>query len=128
LLVHLSPGDPAAILAGDNATVEDVQRIRDSLGLDKPLVEQFFSWGWGVLQGDLGISTSTKVPVLSLIYQRMGPTVSIAFFTIVLAVLLAIPLGVTAAWWAGSVADRLIMLMSVLGFSIPVFLIGYGLV
>lgn len=128
LLVHLSPGDPAAILAGDNATVEDVQKIRASMGLDKPLLEQFFSWSWGVIHGDLGISTSTRVPVSSLIYQRMGPTVSIAVFTIAFAVLLAIPLGVIAAWKAGSITDRLIMLGSVLGFSVPVFLIGYGLV
>lgn len=128
LLVHLSPGDPAAILAGDNATVEDVQRIRASLGLDKPLTQQFFDWSLAILHGDLGISTSTKVPVSTLIYQRMGPTLSIAFFTIVFAVLLAIPLGVIAAWKAGSVTDRLIMFGSVLGFSVPVFLIGYGLV
>lgn len=128
LLANLSPGDPAAVLAGDNATVEDVQKIREAMGLDKPLIEQFFGWGWGVLQGDLGVSTSTKVPVSTLIYQRMGPTVSIAFFTILLAVVLAVPLGVVAAWKAGSIIDRLIMLGSVLAFSIPVFLIGYGLV
>lgn len=128
LLAHLSPGDPAAVLAGDNATVEDVQKIRESMGLDKPLVEQFFSWSWGVLQGDLGISSSTKVPVSTLIHQRMGPTLSIAFFTIVLAVVMAVPLGVIAAWKAGTVTDRLIMLASVMAFSIPVFLIGYGLV
>lgn len=128
LLVHLSPGDPAAILAGDNATVEDVQRIRASLGLDKPLAKQFFDWSLAILHGDLGVSTSTKVPVSTLIYQRMGPTLSIAFFTILFAVLLAIPLGVIAAWKAGSMTDRLIMFGSVLGFSVPVFLIGYGLV
>jgi peptide/nickel transport system permease protein len=128
LLANLSPGDPAAVLAGDNATVEDVQKIRESMGLDKPLLEQFFGWSWGVIQGDLGISTSTKVPVSTLIYQRMGPTISIAFFTILLAVVLALPLGIVAAWKAGSVTDRLIMLGSVLAFSIPVFLIGYGLV
>lgn len=128
LLAHLSPGDPAAVLAGDNATVEDVQKIRESMGLDRPLVEQFFSWGWGVLQGDLGVSSSTKVPVSTLIAQRMGPTLSIAFFTIVLAVAMAVPLGVVAAWKAGTVTDRLIMLGSVIAFSVPVFLIGYGLV
>lgn len=128
LLAHLSPGDPAAVLAGDNATVEDVQKIRESMGLDKPLVEQFFSWSWSVFQGDLGISSSTKVPVSTLIHQRMGPTLSIAFFTIVLAVVMAVPLGVIAAWKAGTVTDRLIMLGSVMAFSIPVFLIGYGLV
>ncbi|MBO9355406.1 ABC transporter permease subunit [Bordetella petrii] len=127
LLAHMSPGDPAAVLAGDNATVEDVEKIRASMGLDKPLIEQFLIWGGNVLQGDLGMSTSTNVPVLKLIHQRMGPTLSIALFTILLAVLLAVPLGIVAAWKAGSLTDRLIMLGSVLAFSIPVFLIGYGL-
>jgi len=127
LLAHMSQGDPAAVLAGDNATVEDVEKIRASMGLDKPLIEQFLVWGGNVLQGDLGISTSTNLPVLTLIHQRMGPTLSIALFTILLAVLLAVPLGTVAAWRAGSLTDRLIMLGSVLAFSVPVFLIGYGL-
>ncbi len=128
LLVHLTPGDPAAIIAGDNATVEDVARIRAAMGLDRPLLEQFLGWSWQVLRGDLGISTSSNIPVSTLIAQRMGPSLSIAFFTICFAVLLAIPLGIMAAWKAGSATDRCIMLGSVLGFSIPVFLIGYGLV
>lgn len=128
LLVHMSPGDPAAVMAGENATVEDVERIRAAMGLDRPLLEQFFSWSWHVLQGDLGVSISTRVPVSTLIYQRMGPTISIAIFTIIFAVVLAIPLGVIAAWKAGTFTDRLIMLVSVLAFSVPVFLIGYGFV
>ena len=128
MLVHLTPGDPAAVLAGEHATVEDVAKIRAAMGLDKPLLQQFFSWSWGVLQGDLGVSTSTNVPVTTLIQQRMGPTVSIALFTIVFAVAAAIPLGVLAAWQAGTLVDRAIMFGSVLAFSIPVFLIGYGLV
>lgn len=128
LLTHMSPGDPAAVLAGDNATVEDVEKIRASMGLDKPLVEQFLTWSGNILTGDLGTSTSTNLPVSTLIYQRMGPTLSIALFTILFAVLLAVPLGVAAAWKAGSLTDRLIMLASVMAFSIPVFLIGYGLV
>lgn len=128
MLVHMTPGDPAAVLAGEHATVEDVAKIRAAMGLDKPLQEQFFSWFWGVLQGDLGVSTSSNVSVSTLIYQRMGPTVSIALFTIVFAVIVALPLGVVAAWKSGSVVDRLIMFISVLAFSVPVFLIGYGLV
>lgn len=127
LLAHMSPGDPAAVLAGDNATVEDVEKIRTAMGLNRPLIEQFLSWGGNVLVGDFGVSTSTNLPVLTLIHQRMGPSLSIALFTIVLAVLLAIPLGIIAAWKAGSVTDRLIMLGSVIAFSIPVFMIGYGL-
>lgn len=128
LLVHLTPGDPAAVLAGDHASVEDVLKIRAAMGLDKPLLEQFFTWSWSVLHGDLGFSTSTNLPVVSLIHQRMGPTLSIALFTIFFAVIAAIPLGIIAAWKAGSVLDRVIMFGSVLAFSVPVFLIGYGLV
>lgn len=128
MLVHLTPGDPAAVLAGEHATVEDVAKIRAAMGLDKPLLQQFFSWTWGVLQGDLGISTSSNVPVSTLIQQRMGPTISIALFTIVFAVVVAIPMGVLAAWKSGTFVDRGIMFGSVLAFSIPVFLIGYGLV
>lgn len=128
MLAHMSQGDPAAVLAGDNASVEDVEKIRVAMGLDRSLPEQFFGWAAGVVQGDLGVSTSTNVPVSTLIKQRMGPTLSIAFFTITFAVLIAIPLGVIAAWKVGSFADRGIMLTSVLAFSIPVFLIGYGLV
>src|SRR3546814_10766139 len=93
LLTHLSPGDPAAVLAGDNATVEDVEKIRAAMGLDKPLAEQFLVWSGNVLTGDLGVSTSTNVPVLTLTHQRMGTTLSIALFTILLAVVLAVPLG-----------------------------------
>ncbi len=128
MLVHLTPGDPAAVLAGEHATVEDVAKIRAAMGLDKPLLQQFFSWTWGVLQGDLGVSTSSNVPVSLLIKQRMGPTISIALFTIVFAVVAAIPMGVLAAWKSGTFVDRGIMFGSVLAFSVPVFLIGYGLV
>ena len=128
LLLHLSPGDPAAIIAGDNATPAQIEAIRTSLGLNDPLHVQFGRWAVRVLNGDLGISIFSNVPVATLIGQRVWPTVSLAFTTIVLAVALALAAGVLAAWKAGSLADRLVMILSVLGFSVPVFVVGYLLI
>lgn len=128
LLIHLSPGDPAAVIAGDNATTEDVEKIRQNLGLDKPLLLQFGIWVGHLATGDLGTSIATQMPVAQLIGQRMGPTLSIAIFTMLFAVLAALPLGVLAAWNAGKWLDRLVMIGAVCAFSVPVFLIGYSLV
>jgi peptide/nickel transport system permease protein len=128
LLLHLSPGDPAAIIAGDNATPAQIEAIKTSLGLNDPLHLQFGRWGLRVLSGDLGISIFSNVPVATLIGQRVWPTISLAFTTIVLAVLLALAAGVLAAWKAGSLLDRLVMILSVVGFSVPVFVVGYLLI
>jgi len=128
LLLHLSPGDPAAIIAGDNATPAQIEAIKTSLGLNDPLHLQFGRWALRVLSGDLGISIFSNVPVATLIAQRLWPTVSLAFTTIVLAVLLALAAGVLAAWKAGSLLDRLVMILSVVGFSVPVFVLGYLLI
>jgi len=128
LLLHLSPGDPAAIIAGDNATPAQIEAIRTSLGLNDPLHVQFGRWAVRVLNGDLGISIFSNVPVATLIAQRVWPTISLAFTTIVLAVSLALAAGVLAAWKAGSLADRLVMILSVVGFSVPVFVVGYLLI
>jgi peptide/nickel transport system permease protein len=127
-LLHLAPGDPAAIIAGDTATQADITRIRTSLGLDRPLLEQFGSWGWATLQGDLGVSMFSNIPVTELMAQRMGPTVSLAFTTMLVAVVIAITLGVLAAWKAGSLLDRAVMGLAVTGFSVPVFVVGYIMV
>lgn len=127
LLLRLTPGDPAAILAGDAATPEQLERIRDSIGLNKPLPVQFVTWVSALLQGDLGVSLISGVPVVDMIGQRLGPTISIAILTIVLSVVIAIPLGVVAAWKHKSWIDHLMMSFSVLGFSVPVFLVGYVL-
>jgi peptide/nickel transport system permease protein len=128
LLLHLSPGDPAAIIAGDNATPVQIEAIRTSLGLNDPLHVQFGRWAVRVLNGDLGISIFSNVPVATLIAQRVWPTISLAFTTIVLAVALALAAGVLAAWRAGRLADRLVMILSVVGFSVPVFVVGYLLI
>lgn len=128
LLLRLTPGDPAAILAGDNATPERLERIRTSLGLNEPLYVQFFTWINRLLHGDLGVSLISNVPVLDMISRRIEPTLSIALSTIVLSILIAVPLGVVAAWKRGTWIDRFVMGLSVIGFSVPVFVIGYVLI
>jgi peptide/nickel transport system permease protein len=128
LLLHLSPGDPAAIIAGDNASPEQILAIRRKLGLDDPLPVQFLRWAAGVLQGDLGISIFSNEPVVALIRQRVEPTLSLAFTTISLAVVLAVTAGVLAAWNVGTWIDRVVMVLSVLAFSVPVFVVGYLLI
>jgi peptide/nickel transport system permease protein len=127
-LLYLTPGDPAAVIAGDIATVADIERIRHQLGLDQPLMTRFWSWASAVLHGDLGISIFTNLPVTQLIGQRVEPTLSLALCTLVVAVLVAVPMGVIAAWKAGRLIDRLVMLFSVAGFSIPVFVLAYLLI
>jgi peptide/nickel transport system permease protein len=127
LILHLSPGDPAAIIAGDQARTEDIEAIRRQLGLDRPIYVQFLEWLGRLLTGDLGSSIFQDRPVLHLILERMEPTLALALTTTLFSVLLAIPLGVLAAWKAGTWIDHLIMAIAVMAFSFPVFLIGYGL-
>jgi peptide/nickel transport system permease protein len=128
LLLRLTPGDPAAILAGDNASPAQLERIRASLGLNEPLYIQFFTWINKLLHGDLGVSLISNVPVLKMIGQRVEPSISIALATIIVSVVVAVPLGVIAAWKQGTWIDRFVMGLSVLGFSVPVFVIGYVLI
>ncbi|MEM6846824.1 MAG: ABC transporter permease [Pseudomonadota bacterium] len=127
-LLYLAPGDPAALIAGDLATAADIERIRASLGLDRPFHTQFLSWLGGVLQGDLGTSIFSNRPVSQLIAQRIEPTLALATTTIVFSVIIAVPMGIVAAWRAGSWVDRLVMGFAVLGFSVPVFVFAYVLI
>jgi len=127
-LLYLTPGDPAAVIAGDIATVADIERIRHQLGLDQPLLTRFWSWASAVLHGDLGISIFTNLPVTQLIGQRVEPTLSLALCTLIVAVLVAVPMGVIAAWKVGRLIDRLVMVFSVAGFSMPVFVLAYLLI
>ena len=124
-LLYIAPGDPAAVIAGDQASPADVERIRQSLGLDRPFLVQFGTWFWRVLHFDLGTSIFTNLPVASLIAQRIEPTLSLMTLTLVLTLLVAVPLGVLAAWKAGSWVDRVIMAFAVSAFSFPVFVVGY---
>ncbi|MCY3879296.1 MAG: ABC transporter permease [Rhodobacteraceae bacterium] len=128
VLLRLAPGDPAAVIAGDYATAEDVIRIREQLGLSDPLFIQFMRWLGDLLQGDLGTSIFSNKPVTLLISQRLEPTLLLTLTTIIFSVAVAVPLGTIAAYRAGSFIDRLVMLFSVGGFSIPVFVLGYMLI
>lgn len=125
LLLRLTPGDPAAIIAGDMATPEQLERIRTSLGLNQPITVQFFTWVGRLLSGNLGTSLISQTPVTTLIAQRLEPTISLALLAITFSVLIAVPLGVIAAWRNGGWLDNLVMAASVLGFSLPVFVVGY---
>ncbi len=124
-LLYIAPGDPAAIIAGDQATPADVERIRAGLGLDRPFLIRFGEWLWQVLRGDLGVSIFTNLPVTRLIQQRLEPTVSLMVLTLILSIIVAVPMGVLAAWNQGTWIDRVIMVLAVFGFSVPVFVVGY---
>src|SRR3954452_6840278 len=124
-LLYIAPGDPPAVIAGDQATPADVERIRQSLGLDRPFLVRFGEWLWRILQGDLGTSIFTNLPVSTMIAQRIEPTLSLMVLTLILAVTIAVPMGVVAAWRQGTFVDRAVMGFAVLGFSVPVFVVGY---
>ncbi len=128
LILRLTPGDPAAVIAGNNASNDDINRIREQLGLNQPLWSQFFIWLGNLLRGDLGYSFYLNRTVTELLLQRLEPTLSLAVGTITLAVMVAIPLGTIAAWRMGGWLDRILSALSVLGFSVPVFVIGYLLI
>jgi len=128
LMLRLTPGDPAAVLAGDAASPEQIAQIRAGLGLDRSIPEQFVIWSGRMVTGDLGESFYYKTRVTTLIGQRLEPTLSLAAITILIAVLVAVPLGVVAAWRFGGWFDRVLMGFSVLGFSIPVFVLAYMLI
>ncbi|MBP8306689.1 MAG: ABC transporter permease [Burkholderiaceae bacterium] len=128
LMLRFTPGDPAAVIAGDSATSADVAEIRAKLGLDRSVVTQFVIWFGNVLQGDFGESFFYKKTVASLISDRLEPTLALAVLTIVLATLIAVPLGTLAAYRQGSWIDRAVMGLSVMGFSVPAFVVGYVLI
>jgi len=124
-LLYLVPGDPAALIAGDQATPEQIARVRLALGLDDSFIVRFWRWLWQVLHGDLGVSIFSDLPVTKLIGQRLAPTLSLMLLTIVLSIAIAVPLGVIAAARQGSWIDRGVMAFAVFGFSVPVFVTGY---
>jgi peptide/nickel transport system permease protein len=126
-LLYFAPGDPAIVIAGDQATPEQIQQVRVNLGLDQPFWVRFGIWISGVLRGDLGTSLISNTPVATLIAQRLEPTVSLMVLTLLWSVIVAVPLGVLAAWKRGTAIDRLVMAFGILGFSVPVFVFAYCL-
>ena len=127
-MLRMTPGDPAAVLAGDNGTPQHIEEIREQLGLNKPILTQLVIWGGKLVQGDLGESFYFKKPVTQLILFRVEPTLSLAAITLIITILIAVPLGVLAAYRHGSWIDRFVMGFSVMGFSVPVFVMGYLLI
>jgi len=127
-LLYIAPGDPAAVIAGDLATADDIARIHAKLGLDEPFLLRFGNWLWGVLHGDLGVSIFTNLPVTQLVGQRLEPTAALTITTLIVSIAFAIPLGVVAAWKVGTWIDRGVMVIAVLGFSLPSFVLAYILI
>ena len=127
-MLRMTPGDPAAVLAGDNGTPQQIEAIREQLGLNKPILTQLIIWTGNLLQGDLGQSFFFKKPVTELILLRVEPTLALTIVTLIITLAIAIPLGVIAAYRHGGWLDRMVMGFSVLGFSIPVFVLGYLLI
>jgi peptide/nickel transport system permease protein len=128
LLLHLAPGSPAAIIAGDNATPAMITKINHELGLDKPLPIQFGIWAWNIIRGNFGTSIFSGAPVIQLIGQRLPATISLTFITIVFSATIAVTAGLLAAWRAGGILDRTLMGVAALGFSVPVFVVGFLLI
>jgi peptide/nickel transport system permease protein len=127
-ILRLTPGDPAAIIAGDGATADQLAQMRADMGLDKPVHVQFVVWVLQLLRGDLGVSLISGIPVSAMIADRIGPTIALGTSIIVFSVLVAVPLGMIAAWRQGTALDRAVMAFSVFGFSVPVFVVGYVLI
>lgn len=127
-ILRLAPGDPAVIIAGDNATPEQLDAIRASMGLNQPIIQQLFTWFGKILHGDFGTSLISGLPVSHMVMDRFGPTLALSLSTILFAVVVAVPLGILAAWKQGKTLDKVVMAGSVVGFSVPVFIIGYVLI
>lgn len=127
-VLRLTPGDPAAIVAGDGATVQQIEQIRHHMGLDQPIPVQFFKWMGDVLQGDFGMSLISGLPVKDMILDRMGPTIAITVYTVLYTIIIAIPVGIISAWRRGKAVDKAVTAASVLGFSVPVFITAYVLI
>ncbi|MER9064093.1 ABC transporter permease [Mesorhizobium sp. M0698] len=125
LLLRLAPGDPAAMMAGRSATAEMIAGIRKTLGLNDPMPVQFIRWVRDMLGGDFGISIFSGRPVLELISQRLEPTLSLSILTMILSVSVGVSVGILAAWRTGGLVDRLLAAFSAIGYSVPVFVIGF---
>ena len=127
-LLHLAPGDPALVLAGEDATRADIQQIRVNLGLDKPLYVQYGLWASRVARGDLGRSIITRRPVTAEIRTRIWPTTELATAAMVLATVLGVLIGVVSATYQYSFVDHLSMVGALLGVSLPIFWVGLMLI
>lgn len=123
-IIHLTPGDPASIMLGDSATEEQVNELREQMGLNAPVYEQYFNWIGGVLQGDFGESYFMNQSVIEAIMDHIGPTLSLAIMAQLISLAIAIPLGIIAAMKRGTMMDQLVMVLSLMGMAIPSFLLA----
>ena len=128
LIIHITPGDPASVILGENATAQDVEALRQQMGLDLPLYQQYMNWISDVLRGDLGDSYFMKESVGSAILSHLMPTLSLAVLAQIVALLIAIPLGIVAALRRGTAMDQTVMGFSLLGMAIPSFLLALFLI
>lgn len=128
VLVHVAPGDPAAVMAGNEATPERVAQLRHDMGLDLPIWEQFVTWVAGVARGDLGRSYFLDEPVTESLVQRMEPTGLLTLYALLFSILIGLPAGIIAALRRNSWIDRLTMVTSLGGVSIPSFWLGILLI
>lgn len=127
-LIHLTPGDPAAIIAGEDATTEQIADMRERLGLNDPIHIQFFRWFGGVVRLDLGDSIFLRQPVTEALLDRVHPTGLLTLYSLTLAILIAVPAGVIAAVRRNSWVDRALMVVSISGAAIPNFFFGILLI
>lgn len=127
-IIHMAPGDPAKIILGPDATENALSGLRAEMGLDKNIAQQYFSWLWGALNGDLGMSYFRRQPVMQAIGQNLGPTLVISCWAQLIAILLAVPAGVLSACKKGKSVDNLMIIFSMIGISLPSFLLGLFLI
>lgn len=123
-IIHMTPGDPAAMILGDKADAADIEALRESMGLNDPIPVQYLNWVTGVFHGDLGQSVFIDKPMTQILKEYMGPTVSLTIYAMILSTIIAIPLGVLAAKKRGTLADQGISFLSMIGISMPSFLLG----
>ena len=128
VLIHVAPGDPASIIAGPDASPDDIARLHRQLGLDAPFHVQLFRWYGRLARGDLGQSIFLRRPVLEAILDRAEPTILLTLYALVIAVVLGVPAGVIAARHHDGTADQALMAGALVGISIPNFLLGLLLI
>ncbi len=128
LLVHITPGDPASVILGPEAAPEEVAELREELGLNRPILEQYVVWVGDIVRGDLGTSLFMKQSVVSAFFEHLGPTLSLAIMAQIFAICIALPLGVLSAKFRGSFLDQTFMGVSLVGISVPSFLLGLFLI
>lgn len=127
-IIHMTPGDPAAMILGDKADAADIEALREAMGLNDPIPVQYINWVTDVFHGDLGQSVFIDKPMTEILKEYMGPTVSLTIYAMALSTIIAIPLGVIAAKRRGTLADQGISLVSMIGISMPSFLLGLLLI